>query len=99
MLAVTQLLISSHACVVSSHCHTKDHLDSNSCGKYQFNVPFILVASGCNGCALVVSWDVKNSRPDLMEGDTAVKHHRAAMPLNKTQMQGRMHCSGKWKKM
>lgn len=58
-------------------------------------MPFIVVVSGSNGCVLVVSWDVKNSRPDLMEGDKAVKHQCAAMPLNKTQMQGRMDCSGK----
>lgn len=42
-----------------------------------------------------MSWDVKKSRPDLMEGDEAVKHHRAAMPLNTTQMRGRMDCSAK----
>ncbi len=58
-------------------------------------MPFTVVASGSNGCVLVVSWDVKNSRPGLMEGDKAVKHQRAAMPLNKTQMRGRMDCSGK----
>lgn len=66
-----------------------------SCGTYQFNIPFIGVSSGSNGCVSVVSWDVKKSRPDLIEGDKAEKHHRAAMPLNTTQKQGRMDCSGK----
>lgn len=65
-----------------------------SCGKYQFNIPFIEVPSGSNGCVSVVSWDLK-SKPDLIEGDKAEKHHRAAMSLNTTQKQGRMDCSGK----
>jgi len=49
------------------------------------------VPSGSNGCVSVVSWDVKKSWPDLIEGDKAEKHH-AAMPLNTTQKQGRMDC-------
>lgn len=56
---------------------------------------FIVMASGSNGCVLVVCWDVRKSRPGLMEGDKAVKHHRAVMPLNTTQMQEKMNCSGK----
>lgn len=51
--------------------------------------------SGSNGYVSVVSWDLKKSKPDLIEGDKAEKHHHAAMSLNTTQKQGRMDCSGK----
>ncbi len=74
MLADTRLLFSS------PDCEDSRYLNSKSCGKYQFNMPFIVVVSGSNGCVLVVSWDVENSRPDLMEGDKAVKPNMLQCP-------------------